>query len=435
MKKKRYVGKRVRPMRLSMAEWIWVHKKILIPILLIAIVTLFVGLITQRSGQIIDGRIMRTYEEIFCELEEEPEDITAINYESHIPSIILKDIKRMKSSAENIKIEYRKSDNTSRILISKPDDGGYGIEVEVSSSRSSDRYAIFSDNISFYKNEDRIVIYGTYYNNRRMNKCHLSMDEESYDYIGALYENTAFDLWGTDLESYDYIKSENANMTLVKQGRKFSFFRNGEQLEVIEEFPGKDILEFSYNDGYILDSAGDLYYVYYSTLMSKPWIKFVKVAENIDSITEESVKLKGNEGYRSLEFIVYLKNGKRYSGIVDYYTERSYGIYNGNGKRVAGLADEPDFTVRTVCLDDESICSITLKREGLLSTYYDWLIHYEYETGADSVYIEKRLNGLDCDIVRFIPQEKLDPYDGLELTEDYIQTIKEELKAIYAEYE
>ncbi len=339
------------------------------------------------------GHIQRAYGEILPYLEEAPEDITAQPYESHMPDIVQKDIEIMLNSEENLDIVYYDIEHASRIHIMKNENSPSGIWLEARGimdfKRMSDEVnvEIIVDEISFYKRKNQIIICGTtVISGRELTILEISLDGNvSYKFDETL------DLYGTDIP-YDDIDIYNNEMTLVRKGKSFQFYKSGKRLKQNQgedTFPGGEIQEINYS--YILDDRQDLYYMYYSTYKNNPWVWFVKVAEDVSEISDRQITVLSKTD-REIRYPIYKKDGKLYCGLSNPETEEKYGV--NYGRRTENCSMEKiDFGIYVLELNKENVKEGEVYQEYNSQWYVKWIYDAPY-----NVYEKRRINGLDSGI-------------------------------------
>ena len=296
-----------------------------IAVKLVSISLIIIGVVyvyLNPKAKIEDGHIIRSYNQIMKFLEDAPADIRSERYESTIPEIVQKDIEMMLQSDGKLDIMYVDSNKTSYIQIKKDDTSETGIKFVLVEKDNSYTEIELITNVSMYKRGQSIVIYGSEF---------LCRSLEAYDIINGSIDSLyigdrCIDLYGTGLD-YDVIETFDSEMTMVRNGNEFMFYRLGEQVGKTEYFPGGEITEFNYS--YILDDKQDMYYLYYSCNPENLWIKFVKVDSNVSKVTDELIQMNINE-YRHIAFLIYEKNGSQYVGVSDADTECAYGVGYGN---------------------------------------------------------------------------------------------------------
>lgn len=259
-------------------------------------------------------------------------------------------------------------------------------------------------NISFYRSGKTLVIYGTE-NGIRSLKCY-TMDNKKLDY--ERLEKPYLDLYGTGVDP-DEARYFNEYGTLIKSGNKFALYHLGEEL-YSTTFEGGEIAEWNYH--YLLTQNGDCYNVYYSIDEGDCWVKFFKVAENVDEILEdERVVILDNNGYE-MSFATLKIGNKRYAQIPDATTERTYGQnYGGNNRNEENV--EVDFTTRLIEISavKSSKVKMELKLDSWRGEKFEWYLYYYFQVDDKECYISRSIKGLDRKVSEVIPQSKLDMFN------------------------
>lgn len=413
-------------------------KKFYIVIALIVTVTaVLVMMHTSKGSDVIkNGRIKRSYDELLKYLDEEPKDITAIPYQENIPKKIQSDIEMVVNSNRDLEIVYS-NDEGSSIIISKEEDTPLGVRIDLREG-DSDYLEDMTYHIAFYKKGDAIVFYGS---SNRYRQIESAIVTDKTVVSGKFYI-TNMDLLGTNLKEdsvYDSVHDYNESITLVRIKNEFLFYRLGKQVGKTFRFPGGNIKDTNHYQ-YYLDDKNDLYYMYYTDNAKKPWVKFIKVAESIDSIEKDkSNYFTGLATTRtiveedSIEHPIYVKDGKRYSGITNPETEISFGA--SYGRAVDNIAMEAvDFKLYTLELDS-NIDSVTFEMRGTDISEYNWYIKTNYKIGKYQVYTEERINGLDSYLSKIIPEEKLKKFDKKKVKVEKKEEIIKKLRKLYKKYE
>lgn len=370
-----------------------------------------------------DGHLRRTYDQIMLCLKKDPADISVSVYKSEIPKLIQHDIERLLASDGDFDIIYSNKCGENQIVISKNTDSKNGFNVDVI---KDDYYPYpLTDNISFYEDEGNIVVYGT-----EGYRCiwRYEIEDKYVSGFSKDLQSEYIDLFGTNLEC-DMVRTFCRDMTLVIKDKQFMFYQLGRQVGETFEFPGADIINLNYY--YILDSNNDMYYMYYCLDSDKPWVKFNKVAENIDEVTEQTIKAAEDEDSYGMEFWVYLKDGVEYVAISDLKTEREYGQNYGKNE-VSEENYEPNFEVITIPMS-ELVNKNTILYLDDYGMAWRKRILYPIENGI--VYLDERLNGLDMKLTDSIPEEKLAAFDGIEVTPYELKETIQKLKMLYQTYE
>ena len=396
-------------------------------ILFAGVVYIFLISYAIPKAQIADERITRTYNELIRILDEEPEYEIGKKYESNIPKQIKKDIETIMNSDQKMQAIYftDPQKSTYMILYEYPEN-----KLTVSGNVISFSTEI-SDNISFYKNDKDIVFYQTTPNTRIIDRLQIDHSTGLRTYVKNWEENQDnIDLYGIDTE-FDDVREFGSNLTLTRKGREFKFYRLGEQIGETVTFPA-DIAYFGYD--YILDTDNNLYYMYYSENLSNPWIQFIKV-DKIDEVNEDNE----NEGVilrDKIKLPVYLKNDEKYVAFTNLHLEETYGN-NYNNSENAYPNEMLDFTIHKVKLVPENVKNITFFTEdnGIASLEFDWYMKINYEVNGETIYEEKRINGLDSYLSKQIPKGLYQKFLEMEVSVYEVDEVIEELKQIYSDYE
>lgn len=409
------------------------HKFFVLVIILCAIFLLVLAWMYKKQDSYDQaGNIERPYEKVLKGIEEEPEDITQQKYKPKIPEVIQKDIDKMLASKEDIKIIYYTKDRQNKMIISKEseDDNKIQIDFESSIEYLSSVYEDITENIAFYQNGDKLVVYGgSQYLRRDVYRYTLSDDGLDMD-----FQRGNIDLYGTNLE-YDNMRISNKDVTLIEKNQKYMFYRLGEQIGKTFEFPGEGIQEWNYY--YILDNNNDMYYMYYSTDSNNPWIHFSRVAQSVDRICEidkESVVLKDDAKSSKIKIPIYEKDGKKYSGIPDKNLEKSYG--QNYGLNCGEETTELDFSIETVEISSKTASRIkVITEESFINDMTSWYLEYEFQKGGRKACLTRRIDGIDSELYSKIPESELKKFDGKVVSADEIEEVIAKLKALYQEYE
>lgn len=406
------------------------HENISFAITIALYIALMVTVVALNIEDKAEKDITRPYTEILKEVEEEPEDITKEVYESKIPDIVQKDINKMLESKEDIKIVYY-SKNKEHELVIKQNINRPSISFEsTSNSHASLFYDSIVDNISFYKNGDDLVIYGG--NDFRREVTRYTMNNEGIDI--DFYKDSKMDLFGTGIKANNY-RTYNKETTLINQGKNFMFYRLGKQIGKTFEFPGGNIVEWTYY--YILDDNNDLYYLYYYDDLKKPWMKFVKVAEKIEGIydsNQEYFYIPAEPYDAKIEIPIYIKNGKKYAAVTNMETEVNYGQNYKRGKENKD-PDNIDFSYSTIEISSDAAKEITIYTQDSYLVGKEWRLKCVYEADGKKGIFSKRVNGLDEGIFSLIPEEEVLPFYNKTFSPDELKSTIAELKAIYKKYE
>lgn len=395
---------------------------IILLVSIIAIVSIVLIRYYGNKATISKGHITRTCKQLLRFLDEEP-DFTSNKYKSHIPKQIQKDIETMLNAKEDLDIIYT-IEGEEVIRIEKSDSTQSGIIVNIKRGYGYEDYV--KDEFSFYKNKEEIIVYGSPYDgNRSLERYGIDIESGSIN-----FNHYCMDLIGTELEVQD-IREYQPNMTLVISENNLMLYRLGEQVGETVEFPGGTIQETNYY--YIMGEDQTIYYLYFCSNLETPWIRLAKVDNDV--VIEEDSYINANE---FVKYPIYYKNGKRYAGIANIELEKGYGQNYGRHDEVSDV-DILDFEVEVIELTEEQMSKVVVQRkykdryssEG----QYEWYLHYCYEAKGQTVYEEKRINGLDSYLTRIIPEERLSSFDGMEVSPKEVDEVINELKRIYEEYE
>lgn len=400
--------------------------------IIMILVAVIVGLCEYKNptAEITDNYIKRPYSQLLRVLDEAPADITKQPYEENLSDLVQEDIQKMLDSDGDLEILYY-GDMTCIVI------SGYGDEISVAISEkdnwTSER--TIERNISMYKSGDDICIYGGDFAERRI-EYYFKVNSISMDW--DILDNHYMDLYGTTNVEFDDINCYDKGMTLVRKGNDFMFYKLGKQVGETVSFPGGKIIDFNYH--YILDDKKDLYYMYYNSNPSNIWIKFIKVDTNVDEVLVEDEEciyammpyFNHFDDEMCLEYPIYVKNGKRFTGISNVELEKAYG-YNYGHNYDTQDASTFSFDITVIQLSQENISSVILNLED--SYVYDdddWYIRYNYADGT--VYIKERLNGLDSYLLKSIPENEIKKFDGKELKPEELDSVIKELKLLYDKY-
>lgn len=380
--------------------------------------------------------IERPYTEILREVKDNPTDITEKPYQENMPKIIQKDIVRMLTMGEDAKIIYYGKNKLTKIII-KPDsnadkNNGYIITFEdaYNSWLFSDRE--ITTNISFYKEEDTLVIYGGTSNNRIIKKYVINDDEVDYTHINNDKNNLYgyVDLFGVDQE-FENVRYFYNYFTLVREDNNFAFYHLGKRISETT-FEGGKIKSWDYD--YLLTEEGACYKVYISAAEAEPWIKFFKLADSVEEILEEETTTLDSNSYE-LSFPILKINGKKYGQLPDAETERAYGQNYGTKHNIS-QSFVPNFETELVELNIENATKVQLitTTYGLYESIKEWRIIYYFSSGGRECFVSKRINGIDNELYDQIPSELLSEFDGKTISSDQIEKTINELKELYEKY-
>lgn len=384
--------------------------------LILAIFILFMIPIHQMSNS--SNRFgENSLHELWQYLSEEPADLLTMSYSQKTSEHLLKQI--LGSEEEKY---YYDSESQSSITICQNSNSRSGFLVTV---QGFCNYKEFYDNIAMYRKNEKIVIYGSEFTGTRyLSGCEIDIETGEIslhvDNIGIMQ---SLDLLGVD--SQLDVVGMGMNMTLVRNNNIYQFYHAGTPVGKTVTFPGGSIIASNYN--YILDEYKDMYYLFYSDNMQSPWICFVKVAENV--IIEENSFLKNSD---DASYPIYIKDGIRYSGIPNWNVFKQYSNSFGINRELAPNSSL-DFAITQIKLGEEEADNIVLCKRST-PVGYDWFLHYQYIVNGQTVYEEKRINGLDSYLTSIIPEEELTQFDEFEGNYEQIQQKVQELRQIYENY-
>ena len=410
-------------------------KRIFLGVLSIVVIVIFFSfllyVISLDKDIPNEDKISRSYNEIVEFLDEVPKNIDKIPYQSHIPEIMLEDIDEMSKLSENLNIQY--SDDDSCIEIRKNIDTEK-IEVNIITYKKYngiDEEVCYED-FSFYKDGNNIIIFGCDNSSRVLRKSILPIGEGKNE-LSVPLDNDYIDLLGVD-KNFEKVNELNDNMTFVKQDNSFYLYRYSQIVDSIT-FPNKII---NYDDGYILDEKYNLYYLYYSVNLENHWIKSVRIAENID-------KLSNNEYLQNdlVSFPVYIKNNKKYAGIVDSKIEENYGrlcqYHNVVSDEEEILTSKSRISVSVVNVDDKNIKNVLLTHEkDTYSVEPDWCLQYEFDVKGKIYYIQKRIDDLDSEtyfLIKDKNEKELEKFENKNMSLDEVEGVVKQLRNLYKKYE
>lgn len=398
-------------------------------LILAIMISWFIHAYYNPNPELTDNYIKRPYSQLLRVLDEAPADITKQPYEENFPDLVQEDIQRMLDADKDLKILYYGDETYIEIS-----EYVTGINVTISERAGFSPTSVM-ENISMYKSGDSIFIYGGSSGERRISKS-IEVNETSMDY--DFLNNSNMDLYGATNVEYDNVLCYNEEMSLVRSGNDFMFYKLGKQVGETVSFPGGTIIDFNYH--YILDDKKDLYYMYYNANPSNFWIKFIKVDTDVDEVLvedEESVYammpyFNHYEDEISLVYPIYLKDGKRFTGISNVELEEAFGCNYGKHNYDTSDASAFNYDITVIELSEENVSSVILNLED--SYVYDdgWYIRYNYANGT--VYIKERVNGLDSYLLKNIPKNEINKFDGKELKPEEIDSTIKELKLLYDKY-
>lgn len=402
-------------------------------LLLFSIITLgVVYFYFNPQPTIKDGHIQRSYSQLLRFLDENPADISSKRYEATIPSIVQKDIEKMLASNGELDIVYHSSDSYyPYIEITQDSQSSSGIRFTVYDSPLI--YDTLGDNISLYKSEKDIILYGSSSFSTRMLSA-FRINDKSFHLMSL--ENMYLDLYGSNI-SYDDVRYFDSNLSFIRNGNDFMFYKLGEQIGETYHFPGGKITEFNYS--YILDDKHDMYYLYYCTHPDNPWVEFSKVDSNISRVESEYpfrnfIQTSMNTT-SSISYPIYLKDGKRYVGVSHADTEKAAGQNYGTHSTLLDK-NSLNFNIDRIPLSINNLSNVTFHREekDFISKESDWYIHYNYLVNGQTIYYEERINGLDSHLSDTIPEVKWSKFVEKAVPFDQVDDVVNELKQLYEEY-
>lgn len=394
-------------------------KYLIILLLVVIIISIVFIRYNCNKATISKGHITRTCKQVLKFLDEEPEDITSKQYKSHIPKQIQEDIETMLNSEEGLDIIYTIK-GQEVISIEKSDYAQSGIIVNIKKDDYTDE--IMTNEFSFYRNGNKIIVYGIINDSTRCLKRYEIDSKNGYN-TSDTYD---IDLLGTKLE-YLATRVFQPDMTLVISQNNFMLYCLGEQVGEAVEVPNSTIQDVNYH--YILGKDQTFYYLYFCSNKKAPWIRLVKVDNDV-------VMAKGNyvSTDTNIKYPIYYKGGKRYVGVPNEKMVKYYAQNYGEHYEIADV-DILDFGIEIIELTEGQISKVIVQRRYENDGEYDWYLHYCYEANGQTVYEEKRINGLDSYLTRIIPEECMSSIDGMEISPNEVDKVVNELKQIYEEYE
>ena len=395
-------------------EWALVVATILIALY---IVLAFMQTKIQNSAR-ENENIERSYADVITKLNMEPKNFTNYTYESAIPKMIKKDMQKVAESEAGISAIYTGKDT--KMVISKNEDCENGVAIAL--YRGDYRMSEVHQNISFYTDGHSIFVYGNWYKSRELSKYVMSQE----DVEEIKLDNPYLDLYGTDVQ-WDDIRTFLQDSTLVRCKEDFYFYYLGSQIGSSYRFPSGTVKEMDYDK--ILNDQNDMYYLFYSSSVTNPWIVFSKVANKVDYIidtSEEYFSIPTED--QSLRYPIFVKDEKKYCGIPDLKTAIECSQDNGGCEDSKDVA-EYAFDIQIVEISENTAFRIFLNQ----NIDKNWYIVYWYETDDRVGYMRERIYGLDSGLVSSIPEEKLKQYDK-EISANDIDRYVQELRALYDEY-
>lgn len=396
------------------------------------IIILVIGVIVSEKTRIPEAKIRKTrhlkmiersYEELLKYLEEAPEDITAQPYKAHLPKIVQKDIQRMLTSEEELIIcytSYTSLDKSSEIVIRRADNDENKVEIAIFGV--SEFWDVFAwdeaivDESSFYKKGDHIVIYGR-------QKCCLRDLVTKEVFLGkeVLTSYSDLDLCGTEyFENYDNMWKGSQEMTLIRKGNEFKFFKSGVQQGLTTVFDG-EILEMNDDCQYILDDKQNLWYMAYSSVSGNPWIHFTKVDENVSEVLDwyhSNVHVVVNKEDNRFEiFPVYIKNGKRYAAV------KNTSIFSQSNELPL---EELNFDLEFIQLSEKNIKKVEFEYRKFSE---EWRTKLIYKEEPYLVYEYDML--LEISYLPYASKEEINCFNGITVAWSEFDETLNELKQIY----
>lgn len=414
----RYTGRRLKKSWKDLA-----YKAFITMVIMLVIITAFDGLeLYQRfCPKVTEGQLVRQISEVLNYLPEAPENFEAQKFAPQLPKIVKEDIKQMTRSEDIDKVVYENKDGTVNLTLEM-----VGNELVITKQAQDQWYSfaekIFGD-IAIYRENDKILVYGQYIPNERT----MAYFEVTEDYAFDSVWNKSIDLLGVDKDSYETYEC-GSSVTMIREGRNFSFYRYGEQVGETTTFPGAEILEI--REGYILDSSNTLYYAYYCANSDEPWVQFVKVADKVDRISDVNVMVKGYVDDYPRWFCPYEKEGKLYLAVPDMGTLEVYGIFS-SGSHEKGVCN-PRFAYETVEISDENAYTMFIYKTEYGTAWMTQKLYYNPK--GYMVYTEERISGIDTYVSDKIPEDMLKKFDNLYVFPADYQKVVTELKALYEQY-
>lgn len=181
---------------------------------------------------------------------------------------------------------------------------------------------------------------------------------------------------------------------LVRQKNSFFYFKDGKTIK-LKDFPGEQIQNQVFEDGYILDANKDLYYFYYNNDKTDPEIDFLKVS-NVDKIKGKGTLKYQHSGplgdidslydNKTFEFPVYEKNGKLYLAFTNVFLESDHSFSNCRERETGAIIIYNSIT--EFCLDDAVVQydEFRFEQSDELTVYR----HYIFEHNIEIKRIVKR---------------------------------------------
>lgn len=373
-----------------------------------------------------DNVIVRHYTEIMKHMDDEPKDISLYQYQAKIPKTVQEDIDKMLEMGEGASILYY-NDQGAKIIIEPSEDSESGYKVRFKQRDGEDSSLNINNdelesNVSFYKAKDTLIIYGS--ESRRLRRYYIDNYKIDYDSL----ENEYVDLYGTNAK-YDDIRTDTSYFTLIRKDIEFSFYHLGEKVYTTN-FPGGEIYDWSRY--YLLTTSKECYNVYYSGNLQDYWIKFYKVAENVDEVLQdEQITVMDEEGIER-DFPILKIGNKKYAQIPNLATERRYEqqMYRrkNNEKNF-----EVNFTSKLVELSASNSSKVKLKCTGSYNGG-EWILYYYFQVDDRECFFKKRINGLDDKISGSIPEEKIEKFNGKVISPDEVEKYINRLRLLYDEY-
>lgn len=369
--------------------------------------------------QVNEKDIVRNYSDVVLKLNREPKKFTDQTYESAIPEFIQNDMRRVVDSESEISAIYNGTD--CKIVISKDEQASNGVRIIFYDNDYPIGYV--HQNISFYTDDQSIIVYGSWNRSRELEKYVMTKDGINK----AEISNPYLDLYGTDVH-FDDIRTFLQDSTLVRNENTFCFYYLGKQIGFTYRLPSGTVSEMDY--GKIMNNNNDMFYMYYSSSVTNPWIVFSKVASKVDYVIDTneeyfSIPISENQSFR---YPIFVKNGKRYCGIPDLDTAIECSQDNGGCENNNSIT-EFSFDTEVVEISENTTFKIELDQ----SIDKNWYIVYWYGNDDRMGYMRERIYGLDSGLLSFIPKDRLEQFKK-EISVTTIDSNVQELRELYDEY-
>lgn len=415
--------------KFTKADWIF------FVFLLVIAFTIFITSFKKEPEDKADPVIYRHYSEVVKEAEKEPKDITSYKYRANIPKIVQEDIDQMLEMDEEEACVVYNNDQGGKIIIepSKGSEKGYKIRFQQEFCKGY-TYSLVEDaelesNISFYESQDGLVIYGGKMEERTVAKYYMSDREIDYDILYNCY----VDLYGTNMTyvNCDNIRASSSYSTLIRQGTEFCFYYLGKKVYTTR-FEGGEISDWSYH--YVTTTSRDCYNVYYSNNPHDYWIKFCKVAQNVDRVLETEQITIMDQDANEMHFPIFKIGNKKYAQIPNAIAERAYG--QRYGRNDESREDKIDFTSELVEISLWKSSKVKLKKDSRICDVdgFFWRLYYYFQGTDRECFLEKRINGLDSGVAELIPEEKVKKFDGKVISSSQVKKYINRLKSLYEKY-